>query len=459
MLHHKTPTGSSSRTRDMTEGPILPHLIGFAVPLLFGNIFQMLYNTVDTLVVGNFVGKEALAAIGSTTMIINIMIFFFNGVSVGAGVVISQFFGARQEKELHRAVETTMAVTLLMGVIFSVIGFLAVPFMLRLMSTPDDVLGEATTYLRIYFAGSVGLCVYNMGSGILRAVGDTRRPLYFLIFTSLLNTVLDLLFVIPFHWGIAGAGFATILSQFVSAALVLALLTRSDAIYRLTWHDMRIDGAILRRILAIGLPTGVQSMLTSFSNVFVQSYVNGFGSSCMAGWSCYNKLDAFLFLPINSLNQSATTFVSQNIGAGKERRAYDGSIRTLWFSVSITFVLATGLYLLAPDAVALFTSDPGVIEYGVLFMRMNVYFILFNSVNNILAGALRGRGDSRGPMIIMLSSFVVLRQIYLFIATRIAYTPQVVGFGYPLGWIAAGVLETIYFWHRWKDVRASAANS
>ena len=443
----------SSRTRDMTEGPILPHLIGFAVPLLFGNIFQMLYNTVDTLVVGNFVGKEALAAIGSTTMIVNIMIFFFNGVAIGAGVVISQFFGAREEKKLHSAVETTMAVTFLIGAVFTVLGILGVPMMLRLMSTPDDVFDEAATYLRIYFAGSIGLCVYNMGSGILRAVGDTKRPLYFLIFTSLLNTVLDLIFVIPLKWGIAGAGWATIISQFISAFMVLALLTRSDTIYRLTWHDLRIDGMILRRILAIGLPAGIQSMLTSFSNVFVQSYVNGFGSSCMAGWSCYNKLDAFVFLPINSLNQSASTFVSQNVGAGKVRRAYDGSIRTVAFTMLMTAILAAGLYIFAPGATALFTQDPSVIEYGVLFLRMNTFFLIFSAANNVLAGSLRGRGDSRGPMIIMLSTFVALRQIYLFVATRIAYTPQVVGIGYPVGWASCAILMFIYFLHKWSDVR------
>ena len=234
-----------STVRDMTEGSIAGHLTAFALPLLFGNVFQMLYNTVDSIVVGNFVGKEALAAISSTTMIVNIMIFFFNGFSIGGGVVISQYFGARKLKELHRTVETVIAVTLLFGIFFTLAGFVLVPAMLKLMQTPEDVFPQAKVYLEIYFGGALGLLLYNMGSGILRAVGDTKRPLYFLIFTSILNTVLDLLFVIVFHAGIAGAALATILSQFLSAALVLLLLTRTDDIYRLTWSDLRIDRQIL----------------------------------------------------------------------------------------------------------------------------------------------------------------------------------------------------------------------
>ena len=261
----------------MTEGSIASHLIGFSIPLLLGNVFQMLYNTVDSVVVGNFVGKQALAAISSTTMIVNIMIFFFNGFSIGGGVVISRYFGAKKMEDLHRAVETTIAVTILFGIFFTFAGIFMVPAMLGLMSTPDDVFPEAKVYLEIYFSGALGLLIYNMGSGILRAVGDTKRPLYFLIFTSILNTVLDLVFVIVFRTGIAGAAFATILSQFLSAFLVLMLLWRTDDIYKLTWYDLRIDLSILKNILEIGLPAGLQSMITSVSNVFVQSYINGFG--------------------------------------------------------------------------------------------------------------------------------------------------------------------------------------
>ena len=430
----------------MTDGPITTHLIAFSVPLLLGNIFQMLYNTVDSIVVGNFVGKEALAAISSTTMIVNIMIFFFNGFSIGGGVVIGQYLGARKMKELHRTVETTIAMTILFGIFFTFAGFFLVPFMLRLMQTPEDVFPQAKLYLEIYFSGALGLLIYNMGSGILRAVGDTKRPLYFLIFTSILNTVLDLVFVIVFKAGIAGAAIATIISQFISAIMVLVLLTRADDIYKLTWSDLRIDLPILKFIMQIGLPAGVQSMITSVSNVFVQSYINGFGSGCMAGWGAYNKLDSFIFLPINSLGQAATTFVSQNIGAARIDRANRGTVRALQMAVGVTFAIASVLVLFAPAATGLFTSDDEVIYYGSLFIRMNTFFLIFNAINHVLAGALRGRGESKIPMICMLSCFVVIRQIYLFIGSRIAYNPYVVGFGYPVGWMTCCAAELICFY-------------
>lgn len=429
----------------MTTGSITGHLIAFSIPLLLGNVFQMLYNTVDSIVVGNFVGKQALAAISSTTMIVNIMIFFFNGFAVGGGVVISQYFGAKRLEDLHKAVETAIAVTILFGIFFTFAGFFLVPIMLRLMQTPDDVFPQAKVYLEIYFSGALGLLIYNMGSGILRAVGDTKRPLYFLIFTSILNTVLDLVFVIVFKAGIAGAAFATILSQFLSAFMVLVLLTRTDDIYKLVWQDLRIDLPILKFILQIGLPAGIQSMITSVSNVFVQSYINGFGSGCMAGWGAYNKLDSFIFLPINSLSQAATTFVSQNVGAEKSDRADEGTIRALQISVGVTALIATILVVLAPDATALFTRDEEVIYYGVLFLRMNTYFLLFNAVNHVLAGALRGRGESQAPMICMIACFVVIRQIYLFIGSSIAYNPYVVGLGYPVGWVTCCITELTYF--------------
>ncbi len=440
------PELKKSSVRDMTDGPITTHLIAFSVPLLLGNIFQMLYNTVDSIVVGNFVGKEALAAISSTTMIVNIMIFFFNGFSIGGGVVIGQYLGARKMKELHRTVETTIAVTILFGIFFTFAGFFLVPFMLRLMQTPEDVFPQAKLYLEIYFSGALGLLIYNMGSGILRAVGDTKRPLYFLIFTSILNTVLDLVFVIVFKAGIAGAAIATIISQFISAIMVLVLLTRADDIYKLTWNDLRIDLPILKFIMQIGLPAGVQSMITSVSNVFVQSYINGFGSGCMAGWGAYNKLDSFIFLPINSLGQAATTFVSQNIGAARIDRANRGTVRALQMAVGVTFAIASVLVLFAPAATGLFTSDDEVIYYGSLFIRMNTFFLIFNAINHVLAGALRGRGESKIPMICMLSCFVVIRQIYLFIGSRIAYNPYVVGFGYPVGWMTCCAAELICFY-------------
>ena len=450
MIRSSAASGKTT-VRDMTDGSIIKQVTLFALPLMLGNVFQMLYNTVDSIVVGNFVGKQALAAVGSTTMIVNMMVFFFNGFSTGAGVIIANLFGARNMEKLHKAIETTMAATFLLSVLFTVAGVAAVKPMLRFMATPEDVFGEATVYLQIYIGGISGLLVYNMGSGILRAVGDTMRPLYFLIFTSVLNTLLDLLFVLGLHSGIEGVAWATIISQFISAFLILLLLTRSKDIYRLTWQDLKIDRGILGEIFAVGLPAGIQSVITAFSNVFVQSYVNFFGSSCMAGWSCYNKLDQFVMLPMQSMAMAATTFVSQNIGAGRERRADQGTVITVSMSVGVTAVIVALLCLFAAPAVRLFSPDESVIEYGVLFIRANCFFLLFNCVNHVLAGALRGRGDSKGPMIIMLLAFVGIRQVYLYVVTRfIANTPFLVGFGYPVGWTTCCIIELTYFFLRWR---------
>ncbi len=451
-------TKKKSTARDMTTGNITKEIMLFALPLMFGNIFQMLYNTVDSIVVGNYVSTEALAAVGATTMIVNMAVFFFNGFSIGAGVIIGRYFGAKNMERLHCSVETTMATTFICCVLFTIVGILGVPTMLRFMSTPDDVMNDASIYLRTYFAGIAGLLIYNIGSGILRAVGDTRRPLYFLVLTSIINIVLDLVFVLVFHMGIFGVALATIISQFVSAALILLLLLRTHDIYRLTLHDCRIDPQMLRMIFAVGLPAGIQSVITAFSNVFVQAYVNSFGSACMAGWASYNKLDQFIMLFIQSMAMAATTFVSQNIGAGKLKRANEGTVLSLILSVVMNACLALMLWIFAPGAVGLFTADAAVISFGVLFLRQNVFFLLFNTVNHVLAGALRGRGDSTGPMVIMILSFVAIRQTYLFFMTRfIANMPASVGFGYPVGWMSCCIIELIYFAVRWNRKEAKTA--
>lgn len=440
-------------TRDMTSGNIAKQVLLFALPLMLGNVFQMLYNTVDSIVVGQFVSTEALAAVGSTTMIVNMLVFFFNGFSIGASVVIGIHFGAKNKEKLHRAVETTMMATFIMCVLFTAIGCLGVKPMLRFMSTPDDVFSDATVYLRIYFAGFSGLLIYNMGSAILRSVGDTTRPLYFLILTSVLNIILDLVFVLVFKMGIEGVAFATIISQFVSAGLILLLLTASRDVYRLTWNDLAIDGGIMKHIFTVGLPAGIQSVITAFSNVFVQSYINAFGSSCMAGWSCYNKLDQFVMLPMQSMAMASTTFVSQNMGAAQPERAEKGTYITTGLTLLITGVIVIALQVFASPSVRLFSQDPEVIRYGVLFIRANVCFLLFNCVNHVVAGALRGMGDSKGPMLIMLLTFVALRQTYLYFMTRyIANTPLTVGIGYPVGWVSCCLIELAYLLLRRKKL-------
>ncbi len=439
-------TKTESHTKDMTRGAIVPLLVGFALPLMLGNAFQMLYNTVDSVIVGNFVSKQALAAIGSTTIIVNMIVFFFGGFSMGACVVIGQHFGAGLTEGLHRAVETAMAATFLLSVFFSIAGVLMVDPLLRFMATPEDVFSEAGIYLRIYIGGISGLLIYNMGSGILRAVGDSVRPLYFLILTSILNIALDLFFVLVLRTGIAGAAIATILAQFVSAFLILRLLTKTQEVYRFSWKDMQLDLPILRNIFAIGLPAGIQAIITSLSNIFVQSYINFFGSDCMAGWSSYNKLDQFILLPMQSMAMSATTFVSQNTGAGNEKRAGQGTVSAIALSASVTAVIASLLWVFAHGAVRLFSPDEEVIRYGILFIRTNVFFLIFNCVNHVLAGALRGRGDSRAPMIIMLSTFVGVRQIYLYVITHyVRNTARLVGLGYPVGWVCCCIVEVLYF--------------
>lgn len=440
-----------STARDMTEGSIVRQIVLFSLPLMLGNVFQMLYNTVDSIVVGNFVGTQALAAVGSTTMIVNMAVFFFNGFSIGAGVVIARFFGAKDMLKLRTAIETTMAVTFILSALFTAGGVLSVPMMLKLMSTPEDVFGQATTYLQIYLGGISGLLIYNIGSGILRAVGDSTRPLYFLMLTSILNIILDLLFVVVLHLGIAGVAYATIISQFVSAGLILLLLTRTKDIYRFSWRELRVDVPTCGEIFSLGLPTAIQSIITGFSNVFVQAYINSFGSACMAGWSSYNKLDQFVMLVIQSISMASTTFVSQNIGARKPKRAEQGIYMTVGLNMAVTLAVVLALYFLAEPAVGLFTKDEAVISYGALFIHANSFFLLCNTVNHVLAGGMRGLGDSKGPMIIMLSTFVGVRQVYLYLVTHfIANTPLLVGLGYPVGWTACAIAESAYFFLHWK---------
>lgn len=447
MVHKKKTTAV-----DMTSGSIVKLIVGFAVPLIMGNLFQLLYNTVDVLVVGNFVGKEALAAVGSTTAIINMLVLFFNGFSVGAGVVISHYYGAHDEVRLHRAIETTMAVTFVSSIALSAFGVATVPVMLQFMRTPDDVMMAATTYLRIYFAGLAGLLIYNMGSGILRAVGDTTRPLMFLCLSSVMNIILDLLFVVVFHAGIEGVAYATIISQMVSAILVLILLNRTKDAYRFVWSELMIDRDILTQIMGIGFPAGIQSTVTAFSNVFVQSYINAFGSSCMAGWSCYGKMDQFLFLPIQSMGQAATTFVSQNLGAKQMARAKQGSKTAVLLSMMLTALLGAVLWLFAKPVTSIFSQDSEVLRFSVLFIRTNIFFLIFNSFNQVMAGSLRGFGNAKAPMYIMLSSFVLLRQIYLYVGTHISDSIYVVSLGYPVGWCVCALIMAWYVtFSHWEE--------
>lgn len=433
------------RDTDMTEGNIARLLINFALPLLIGNIFQQLYNTVDSIVVGNYVSKQALAAVGCTGPIINALIGIFVGLSGGAGVVISQYYGAKDREKLHSAVQTTVALTLIMCAVLTALGVLFTPYMLLLMDTPADVLPEAVEYLRIYFWGVSGLLLYNIGSGILRAVGDSTHPLYFLIFSALTNTVLDVLFVKFFRMGIAGAAVATIVAQGLSAMLVIGMLIRSDADYRIDPLHMQLKGCLLKKICAIGIPSAIQMGITAFSNIFVQSYINHFESSCMAGWAAYNKIDAFALLPLTSLSMSITTFMGQNLGAGKLDRAKKGPLICLGISFGIVALILIPLMIFAPQLVSLFNREEEVLRFGTLFIRMISPFYLLCTINQVLAGALRGAGDTKSSMFIMLGSFVVFRQIYLFFVYRLGGGIIPIALGYPAGWIMCSTILLLYY--------------
>ena len=434
----------SSTVKDMTDGTIWKHLVNFAFPLFMGNIFQQLYNTVDSIVVGNFVGADALGAVTSTIPIVITLIGLFIGLAMGASVVISQYFGARDIQNLRRATHTAVVSTIIMALIISAAGYWSTPYLLRMMNTPESVFREAVVYLQIFSLGLGGTMLYNMGSAILRAVGDSKRPLYFLILASILNIFLDLLFVIKFESGVAGVAYATIISQLVSGLIIFWLLFKSHEVHSLTWHEMKIDTRILRRIIAIGFPAGFQMALTSFSNVFVQAYINSYGAASTAGWGIYARVDAFVILPTQSMAMAVTTFVGQNAGARKPERIRKGLLQGLFISWGISAFTITCLYVFAPYIAGLFNQDAAVLSFAVLFIRLNSIFDPVNATDQIQAGALRGVGDSKSPMIIMLSSFVVFRQIYLFIISRLTESVYFIAIGYPLGWIVCTTLMTIH---------------
>ena len=430
----------------MTEGGITRHIVCFAIPLLLGNLFQQFYNTVDSWVVGNYVSKQALAAVGCTGPVINALFGLFGGLAAGAGVVISQFYGAHDKEKLHKTVQTTIAMSLVMCVVLTALGVWLTPMMLELMSTPEDVMADATEYLRIYFWGISGVIMYYIGAGILRAVGDSTRPLYFLIFSALTNTVLDVVFVKYFSMGIAGAAIATVIAQVLSAVLVMLLLIRCKADYRIDCRDLHITRSILSKICAIGIPSALQLAITAFSNMFVQSYINRFESSCMAGWTACSKVDSFALLPMMSLSVAITTFVGQNLGAGNYERARSGAKSGLVIGLIIMAVVLVPLYIFAPQIVTLFNKEAEVVEFGGLFIRIVAPFYLMFAINQVYSGALRGAGDTRSTMFIMLGSFVVFRQVYLFAVYKLGGGIDAIVLGYPAGWVLCSILLLIYYY-------------
>lgn len=442
---------TKTQTMDMTSGPIMKQLILFSLPLLFGNIFQQFYSTVDSVVVGNYasmdpaVNADALGAVTSVGPAVSTLVGLFVGFSTGASVVVSQYFGARNRRALRASVHTSLVTTFVMGLILMVIGYFASPAFVAFMNTPETIAPLSVTYLRIYFLGIEGLMIYNMASAILRAIGNSRIPLYFLILTSLLNVVLDLIFVINFHMGVAGVAWATNLSQFISAALSLVVLFRSREDYGITLREMKIDPTILHKIFYIGLPAGAQMAIISFSNIFVQGYINRFGNASTSGWGAFGRVDAFVILPLQSLALAMTTFVGQNAGAGNIKRIKKGISSCILLALIVTYAICILEFIAAPQIIYFFNQDPDVIRFGTLFVRLNCLFDGVAALNQIHACALRGVGDAKAPMIIMIFSFVIFRQIYLFICTHLTDSIYPVGIAYPCGWVVCSLIMYLYF--------------
>lgn len=440
-----TLSAKRGRDVDMTTGSITRHIISFALPLLIGNIFQQLYNTVDTWVLGRYVSNEAYAAVGSVGPIVNMLIGFFMGLSSGAGVVISQYYGAHRHEDVQHTVHTSIMMTLILGIFFTILGIAITPYMLALMKTPQDVLPEAKTYLYIYFSGILGLMLYNIGAGILRAVGDSQRPFYFLVVCAVINTVLDLLFVLKLGMGVEGVALATVLAQGISALLVTLVLLRTNECIKLHLAKLRIHTDILKKIFRVGIPAAIQMAITAFSNIFVQSYINYFGGDCMSGWTTYSKVDQLLFLPMQSIALASTTFVGQNLGSNQIERAKKGVRISLTTAIISTAVLMVPVMLFAPSIVAFFNDKAEVVYYGSMLLRWLSPFYVLCCFNQVYSGALRGAGNAKAPMILMLCSFVLFRQIYLFFMSRICNEIIPIAMSYPAGWLLCSTLTTLYF--------------
>ncbi len=443
-------------TEDMTKGNIYPLLISFALPILLGQLFQQLYNTFDTWCVGNFVGKNSFSAVGTVSSIINMLIGFASGFSTGAGVVISQYFGAGDRENIKRAVHTFVIFMLLLSVFMTIFGLFMVPTFIKMVGSPEEVAIEQSIYLTIYFGGITGLMLYNMGSSIFRAIGNSRLPFIFLVVSAMLNIALDLVFVIFFDMGTGGVAWATIISQGVSALLIVIALFRTESPVKVSLSSFCFDLDILKKIIIIGLPSALQLAITSFSNVFVQSYINYFGTDVMGGWTAYSKVDQLLFLPMQSLGLAAMTFVGQNIGAKNVERAKTGANSALLLGLISTAALILPVIYFAPRVVEFFISadESLVIKYGSLFLRTLSPFYLLCTFNQVYGSALRGAGKSQLPMVIMLFSFVFSRQIYLFVMKNyISNTILPIAMGYPFGWLLCSTLITIAFFSYFKRLK------
>lgn len=439
------PNEERTRSGDMTRGNPWRRLIVFALPILLGSILQQLYNAIDAIIVGHAVGSTALGAVGSTGAVVQMLIALFMGLSSGACVVAANYFGRKDKENLSKTVHTAIILAVIVGALISVVGIFLSPVILRIMKTPAEMMNDAVIYLQIFFAGVVGLAIYNVGASIMQAVGNSRFPLYFLLGTTALNVIGDLLLVVVFKMGVAGAAIATVVSEMVSAFLVLFVLSKSKHEYKLSFKKLKIDKVIMKKVLSIGLPGALQQSIVSASNVMVQSYINGLGVNAVAGYAAENKLDAFLPLPINAMALATATFVSQNLGAGEEKRARSGVWKAAIIGMSITATLSIIVMLFHDLIFRAFSNDPQVLDMGWQFGRVIVPFYIILAGTQILPGALRGAGKVKFATITCVSCFVVVRQIYLFVATSIAYNVFTVAMCYPVTWVICSITILIYF--------------
>lgn len=438
---------TTSHENSITQGVIWKQLLLFFFPILLGTFFQQLYNTADAIIVGNIAGKEALAAVGgSTATLINLLVGFFVGLSSGTTVIISQFFGARDANQVSRAVHTSVAMAIAGGVILMAVGLTMGPLALEWMNTPADVIDLARQYLCIYFIGTIPSLIYNLGSGVLRAMGDSRRPLYFLIASCLVNIVLDLLLVGGFGMGVAGAALATIISQLVSAVLTLQALRQPGVIYHLEYSKVRIAPEMLANIIRIGLPAGLQSVMYSISNVLIQASINGFGTDVVAAWTAYGKIDCIFWMTLNSFGIAITTFVGQNYGAGLYDRMKKGVRVCLGMAFGTTFFVTAALMAGGQWFFRMFTSDPVVLEYGVRILWYLAPWYLSYVCVEILSGALRGAGEAVAPMLICCIGVCAVRIAWLWLAVPLWPELETVLTSYPVTWVLTAGAFVLYYW-------------
>ena len=446
----------------IVEGVIWKQLLIYFFPILLGTFFQQLYNTVDAVVVGNYLGKEALAAVGGATgTIINLLVGFFVGLSSGATVVISQYFGGGDEEGVSRAVHTSIALSLAGGIFLTFVGIFGARWALEMMGTTADVIGGATDYMRIYFAGVIMNLLYNMSSGILRAIGDSRRPMIYLIICCLVNIVLDILFVGFMHMGVAGAAIATITSQAVSAILTMRALMRTEECYKFVLKKLRVDFPLLGRILRIGFPAGIQSMMYSISNLLIQANINALGTDTMAAWTAFGKVDSIIWMVMGAFSVSVTTFVGQNWGAGKVDRVKT-SIRTgMVVELLSTFIMSGVILLTGQHLIRLFTQDEGVIAISLMIMHCNVPLYASFVPIDLLSGGMRGMGNSLAPMLIICFGVCIFRVVWLFTAVPLNNNIITIVLSYPISWILTSIVMIIYYmhWSKKAGLRAPKASA